>query len=119
MWMLLPCLIQSERSQSMRRVWGIWLSLVLGFGAALAPPLAGVQHGVAAVEQWSPTGGLSAGRRDHALTLLADGRVLVTGGRRSAGITTTVELYNPASGSWSITGSLTHERFDHSATLLA
>ncbi len=55
-----------------------------------------------------------AGRSGHAATLLADGRVLVTGGSGSA----TAEIYDPSTNSWSSTGSLVANRSRHTATLL-
>lgn len=47
---------------------------------------------------WSPTGSLAGPRLLHTATLLADGRVLATGGYNR-----TSELYNPNTGTWSRT----------------
>jgi hypothetical protein len=67
---------------------------------------------------FSPTGGMSEGRYGHTATLLADGRVLVTGGwnRRRLG---SAEIYDPATGRFAPAGSMTLERSFHAATLLA
>jgi hypothetical protein len=48
-------------------------------------------------------------------TLLPSGKVLVCGG---VGASTSVELYDPATGQWSFTGSLSESRAVHTATLL-
>jgi galactose oxidase-like protein/Kelch motif protein len=65
--------------------------------------------------RWRLTGSLQTARADHSATLLADGRVLIAGGR---GASTSVELYDPATGTFTNTGSLSVPRFGHSATLL-
>lgn len=53
-------------------------------------------------------------------TRLADGQVLVVGGRDSSTFqgTATAELYNPTTRSWQPTGSLGLPRLNHTATLL-
>jgi WD40 repeat protein len=82
-----------------------------------------VRHGSAALydpatETWSSTGNLNVIAYTRTLTLLKNGRVLVTGGLhdwRSA-----AEVYDPATGTWSVTGNLNHRREGgpYSATLL-
>ena len=77
-------------------------------------------------------------RESHTSTLLADGRVLITGGltgpaaNGSAGVTLaafrlvettanvlkTAEVYDPATGTFSTTGSMSSIRDQHTATLL-
>ena len=49
-----------------------------------------------AADTWSPTGSMASGRILHTSVLLADGRVLTTGGYNRS-----TELYNPATGTWS------------------
>jgi WD40 repeat protein len=61
---------------------------------------------------WTVTGSLNAPRYLHTATLLANGKVLVTG------ISNSAELYDPTTRTWSITGSLNIARFWHTATLL-
>ena len=63
------------------------------------------------------TGSLNVARSSFALTLLQDGKVLVTGGF-SGSYTTTVERYDPATGVFSIVSSLATGRSHHTATLL-
>jgi hypothetical protein len=62
---------------------------------------------------------MAVGRNKHTATLLADGRVLVTGGMNGCDSFTSAELFNPATRAFSPTGNLTHARDAHSATLLA
>jgi hypothetical protein len=77
---------------------------------------------------WSAGGTLNTRRSLHAATLLADGRVLVAGGRtcdqpppavcdftfRSA----EAEIYNPATNTWTTTGTLFIPRHTNRAALL-
>ena len=58
-------------------------------------------------------------RSGHTATLLADGRVLVTGGsivHDSA--TSTAEIYDPAAGTWTLVAPDVDGRVGHTATLL-
>ncbi len=68
-----------------------------------------------------PAGSLSVARVAHTATLLADGRVLVTGGRTTDGLTTlaTVELFDPRSKTWKVAAPMSTARSHHTATLLA
>ncbi|MFB4295076.1 DUF6603 domain-containing protein [Actinomadura sp. NTSP31] len=63
---------------------------------------------------WSATGDLAAGRKGHQATVLADGRVLVTGGDPVAAADGTfsphslasAELFDPAAGTWAAAAPL-------------
>jgi hypothetical protein len=58
-------------------------------------------------------------RAFHTATLLANGKVLVTGGTNGSGIVTaTCELYDHTTGTMSPTGSMGHPRIAHTATRL-
>ncbi|MFG5777349.1 kelch repeat-containing protein [Comamonas sp. J-3] len=82
----------------------VWGAMFLGLGAQ-----ARSFHAAASM----------AGARDsHTATLLADGRVLVTGGDNNGALATS-ELYDPASNSWSAGGNLKTARIAHTATLLS
>ena len=63
---------------------------------------------------------LPATREGQTATLLANGNVLVTGGRSGTGTLNTTSLFNPSSGngSWAPAGTLTAARQAHTATLL-
>ncbi|HEV8403099.1 MAG TPA: kelch repeat-containing protein [Candidatus Limnocylindrales bacterium] len=85
---------------------------------------------------FSLTGTMRTPRESHTSTLLADGRVLITGGMTgpsgSSGVTLaafrfaetsgnvlkTAEIYDPATGTFTKTGSMSTIRDQHTATLL-
>ncbi len=67
---------------------------------------------------WMPAAAMSTARSQHTVTLLRDGRVLVTGGMTASSILASAEIYNPALNTWSITGSMGTSRFYHTASLL-
>ena len=74
--------------------------------------------------RFSPTGSMTGERVFHTATLLADRRVLVTGGAYRPATDTTyslasAELYDPKTGTFSPTGSMADLRTFHEATLLA
>lgn len=72
--------------------------------------------------KFSATGSMTVGRDLHAATLLADGRVLITGGVTAAGPAPSLasaELYDPETGTFSLTGPMTVARVYQSSTLLA
>jgi len=78
---------------------------------------------------WTPTGSLHTRRALHSASLLADGKVLVAGGRTCTGAppatcdftvrTSSAELYDPATGTWTPTGSMNAPRHTTSAARLA
>src|SRR5438874_1778850 len=99
-----------------RAIYGRSLaSTLFFFSAALL-----VQPCAAAPGQWEYTGMLNTGRFSHTATLLADGKVLVTGGfgTSSGDQLASAELYDPATGTWTFTGTLNTARAIHTATLL-
>ncbi len=66
------------------------------------------------------TGALNTPRETHTMTLLANGKVLITGGVKNIGTTilSSAELYDPAIGTWTLTDALSIPRQSHTATLL-
>lgn len=75
-----------------------------------------------ATEIWTDGGEMSIGRVDHTATLLADGKVLVAGGRDNRGSDfyfSSAELYDLSTGAWTSTGAMSDVRHLHTATLLA
>lgn len=75
-----------------------------------------------ASQAWSAGPSLNRARKDHTATLLADGRVLVAGGRQgwqAGSYLSSLELYDPKLGRWRLLGAkLAHPREGHTATLL-
>jgi hypothetical protein len=71
---------------------------------------------------FTATGNMTATREEHTAVLLANGKVLVSGGNQinSSGVTplTSAELYNPATGRWTATGSMSSARVGHTSTVL-
>jgi hypothetical protein len=91
-----------------------------GFGAT---PFAEVYD--PATGHFLPVGALGTGRWLHTATRLADGRVLVVGGRdNNCGencdwhALSSAEIFDPAAGEFSPTGTLNIGRFAHAAALL-
>jgi len=67
------------------------------------------------------TGSMTVARQGHTITMLRDGRVLITGGARNIGFRSelsSAEIYDPATGTFSATGSMTTPREGHTATML-
>jgi hypothetical protein len=71
---------------------------------------------------WTPAQPLRTGRYSHTATLLDDGRVLVAGGynpnSNTGLILSSVEIYDPTTGSWSVTNSMTSYRYVQMDVLL-
>ncbi|WP_395833253.1 kelch repeat-containing protein [Cystobacter fuscus] len=67
---------------------------------------------------WSSTGGMATARGFHAAAVLADGKVLVTGGGVDGAPSAHAEVYNPAMGQWTATGDMHSPRRNHSLTPL-
>ena len=68
-----------------------------------------------------PTGAMTVARMGQTITMLRDGRVLITGGVRNIGFRSelsSAEIYDPSTGSFSPTGSMRTPREGHTATLL-
>lgn len=93
----------------------VWLALVIGL-------LAGASKVSAQQPHWSATGSLGTGRFGHTSTLLANGKVLVVGGRLCAGSScaefSSAELYDPTTGLWKAAGNLKVPRHAHVAVRL-
>jgi hypothetical protein len=72
------------------------------------------------------TGSMTSARTKHVATLLANGKVLITGGTSSGASSTgtgtalaSAEVYDPATGAFAATGSMVIPRMGHTATPLA
>jgi hypothetical protein len=75
---------------------------------------------------WRSIAPMSVGRRQLNATLLADGKVLVTGGTNSSGFNVAptdsrvlaAELWDPATEQWTTLARMSHQRVYHSSALL-
>jgi len=74
--------------------------------------------------QWTPTGFMIYARRQFNLTILADGKVLATGGTSSPGFTNRTlarkeaDLWDPATGKWTLMAPEAVVRVYHGVSLL-
>jgi len=68
---------------------------------------------------WSPTGALTAARRDAAAAKLSNGRILVSGGTGPGDAPlASAETFDPATGTWSPVASMTTPRAGHALVTL-
>ena len=69
---------------------------------------------------WSLTGSMNVERRNHAATILRNGKVLVTGGVSNSkyGVSE-FELYDPTTGNWTNAGQTNFGRYGHTSSLLS
>ena len=71
---------------------------------------------------FAPTGDMTAARESHTVTMLKDGKILITGGHRGRQSAITIyastEIYDPVSGTFSATGNMTTRRHKHDAVPL-
>ena len=71
---------------------------------------------------FTTTGSMHERRVDHSATLLGNGTVLVAGGLSVAGsasrVTSSAEIFDPASGDFTVVGGMSFRRYKHSAVLL-
>ena len=74
-----------------------------------------------AARTFTATGSMTVPRSGQTITMLRDGRVLLTGGVQNAGFRSelsSAEIYDPAAGTFSATGSMSAPREGHTATML-
>jgi hypothetical protein len=93
---------------------------VLTAGADGSPLLNSAEIFDPATSAFSGSGSLQQRRWNHVATLLNDGHVLITGGRKGAiCFTASAEVFDPATGIFSSAGLMLSERVGHTSTLLA
>ena len=68
---------------------------------------------------FTATGSMTGPRASQDATLLADGRVLLSGGSNGANRLKTAEIYDPKTSKFTATGSMNEARIEDSETLLA
>ena len=77
-----------------------------------------------ATGNWALTASMASSRALHTATLLADGKVLVTGGASTyhgskGTVRATAEIYDPKTASWRAAAPLSVPRYHHTAVLLS
>lgn len=87
-------------------------------GPGLAGGSVNATGGHTTVGSWDRMPAMHSPRFAGAAVLLADGRVLVSGGRAGADSTKSAEIFNPATRTWKVTGSLPVATRTHSMVLL-
>jgi hypothetical protein len=95
--------------------------LFAGGGGLISTAVGSAELYDPATGTFTPTGDMSDRRSGHTATLLADGRVLVTGGSLNGfpeAALASAEIYDPATGTFTPTGSMATPRQEHTATLL-
>ena len=75
-------------------------------------------HAAWAIDSFSYTGVLGVPRSGANANLLANGKVLIAGGRGPLGITTSAELYDPSTGRFAATGDMVAMLGDRASALL-
>jgi large repetitive protein len=104
----------------------LWNGKVLIAGGVylgpLGPPAGGILKDAEIYDPgagiFSGTGAMTTPRSGHTATLLADGKVRITGGAGGDTTLTSAELYDPATGAFSRTGDMTQPRAFHTAALM-
>jgi hypothetical protein len=100
---------------------------ILVVGGGYTPTNTAETIDLTGAKTWSYVGSMAVARRQHNATLLADGKVVVTGGTNATGFNTaptssavlTAEMWDPANpGVWKPLASMTHHRLYHSEALL-
>ncbi len=112
-----------SRSYGGHALYDVGKILVAGGGPST--PTANVIDLNGPTPEVTPTDSMETGRRQHNLTVLADGTVLATGGN-SSGVSLvdmengvyTAELWDPATGEWRTLDSMQVTRQYHSSALL-
>jgi hypothetical protein len=89
-----------EYAKAPQNVWGTWCGSFMTGACA-------------------QTGSLRTARYAHTATLLTTGKVLVVGGYDGSAYLSSVELYDPATGTWTTKKPLNTARGYHTATLLS
>ena len=86
----------------------------------LVPALAALALLTVTGGKWTTAGPMLSARQYHRVVLLANGRVLATGGYDSNGdALANAELFDPRTGTWRATAPLKSARAIHTATLLS
>src|SRR5216110_3237015 len=103
--------IKAARSAKVIKPPRPWLLLALAL--SVASPASAQAPGT-----WAPIADLNQPRAEHTATLLANGTVLIAGGRRGASPRRAAQLFDPATDTFTALGPMSTPRGRHTATLL-
>src|SRR5216110_2535679 len=103
--------IKAARSAKVIKLPRPWLLLALAL--SVASPASAQAPGT-----WAPIADLNQPRAEHTATLLADGTVLIAGGRRGASPRRAAQLFDPVTDTFTALGPMSTPRGRHTATLL-
>lgn len=93
--------------------------LAAALAAVLVAAAPAASSAMAALDQFAATAPMSVARSNPAAVALADGRVLVTGGRGTGGVAlASAEVFDPATHTWSATAAMSTARADTNAVRL-
>jgi hypothetical protein len=87
-------------------------------GVALCAALAFAVVPIAGAGGFAAGPSMDGARAYHAATVLANGKVLVTGGSDAIGDLSSAEIYDPANNAWGLAASMSRPRSRHTSTLL-
>jgi N-acetylneuraminic acid mutarotase len=120
-WEATGALITARYDHTATRLPNGMILVAGGFGGLPDPlhtggaPLNSVELYDPSTGTWSAAAAMTVARTQHTATLLASGRVLVTGGTDGTTTHASAELYDPATDTWSPAASMAVERHSHSA----
>ena len=121
-WMATGGMLQERRDHSATMLMNGKVLVAGGRPAVMVPGAAYIDSSELydpAKGTWKATGRMNSGHSWHRATLLANGKVLVTGGSGQGTFSvSSAELYDPATERWTITTSMGSPRWGHTSTLL-
>lgn len=115
----------TDRSEGSSVMYDVDKVLIAG-GGDNPPSRTAEKINLAGEGHWVMTGSMYYARRHHNLTILADGKVVATGGSSGSGFNNVcpasevkpAEIWNPADNTWYLMAAANNARFYHSTAML-